>query len=106
MRLTLLACGICGVWANAADVGYFPAYYHSDGAGQSILTVFPLLSSKETVLALPTGLGTFNLISFGPDGRSAYLQEPSAFGALVKIELGPLRQSPVPGSAGLGDILP
>lgn len=80
------------------------AYYHPSGGGQSILTLFPLTSGKETDVTLPTGLATFNLISFGPDGRSAYLQVPSAFGALVKIEFRPMRQSPVPGSAGLGDI--
>jgi len=104
MKFALLVYGFCGVFANAANVGYSPAYYHPGDGGESVVTLFSLASGKETDVALPKGLATLNLISFGPDGRSVYLQLPSSSSALVKVEFKPLRQRQVHGSAGLGDI--
>jgi WD40-like Beta Propeller Repeat len=102
----LLVAAFSASTLNAAggETGFAAAYYHSNSAAQSILTLFPLMSGKETDVALPAGLANHNLISFGPDGRSVYLQQPSSSSALVKVEFNPLRQSQVRGSAGLGDI--
>src|SRR5580658_1478610 len=93
------------------DPHFVPAYFdRGDGAGKYVLTLFPLTPGTPMDVALPAGLATvINLIAFAPDGRSVYLQEPAAAvvnrsDALVKIELRPLRQGPVPGSGGLGDI--
>jgi WD40 repeat protein len=79
------------------------------GGGQTVLNLFPLDAGKASDVALPRGPATVNLISFAPDGRSAYLQVPSASAlnlpdALIRVEFSPVRQSPVPGSGGLGDI--
>jgi hypothetical protein len=106
-RVSLFAAFLLVGWtltAADAESGFVTAYYHSNGAAQSILTLFPLISGKETDVALPAGLSGLNLISFGPDGRSVYLQQPSSSSAVVKVEFNPLRQSQVHGSAGLGDI--
>ena len=102
----LLIAPLGGLTLNAAggEWDFVATYYHSNGAAQSILTLFPLISGKETDVALPLGLAGLNLISFGPDGKSVYLQRPSSSSALVKVEFNPLRQSQVRGSAGLGDI--
>ena len=105
----LIATFTVGVWAippATADPSQFEAAYYDPG----VVTVFPRVGRSALDVALPKPLASvINLISFGPDGRSAYLQIPSASvlnhsDALVKIEFGPTRQSLVPGSAGLGDI--
>jgi WD40 repeat protein len=105
----LIATFTVGVWAippATADPSQFEAAYYGPG----VVTVFPRVGRSALDVALPKPLASvINLISFGPDGRSAYLQIPSASvlnhsDALVKIEFGPTRQSLVPGSAGLGDI--
>lgn len=75
---TLGACG------DGDESRFVAAYYHSNGAAQSILTLFPLISGKESDLALPLGLAGLNLISFGPDGGSVYLQQPSSSSALAR----------------------
>lgn len=75
----------------------------------SVITLFPLGPGKATEVALPPSLTNINLISFAPDGRSGYFQVPAGWvlnlsDALIKVEFSPVRQSPVPGSGGLGDI--
>ena len=72
--------------------------------------MFPLVGERPLSFSLPADLpSVVNLIAFGPDGRSAYLQVPSAAvlgqrDALIKLQFGPTRESLVPGSTGLGDI--
>jgi WD40 repeat protein len=84
----------------------FEAAYYSN----KVVTLFPLARGNARDVALPLKLASvINLISFGSDGRSAYLQIPSAVvlnltDELVKIEFSPMRRSLVPGSGGLGDI--
>ena len=98
-----------GLVAAGSGSRFAAAYFRQVGAGDAVLTVFPLGSEAARDAALPTGLATFNLISFAADGRSAYLQEPSAAvlsrsDALVKVDFDPMRRAPVPGSGGMGEI--
>lgn len=110
--ILFLAASACNLDSQAAasDPSRFEAaYFHPVDAG-SVITLFPIKSGKPVDIALPADLPRLiNLISFAPDGKSAYLQIPSAQAlklsdALVKIEFGPTRQNWVPGSGGLSDI--
>jgi WD40 repeat protein len=98
-----VACAL-RLHAAGGESRFVAAYF-----SPAVITLFPLGPGKETDVTLPAVPATANLISFAPDGRSAYLQEPSAAvlnhpDALIKVEFSPVRQGAVPGSRGLGDI--
>lgn len=104
--LLVAAGAVCEPPPNAArGEPHFVAAYFNGGAE---LYLFPLIHGKETAVALPPGLLHFNLISFAPDAKSAYLQDlfvvarhHTYTATLVQIEFGPIRKSVVPGSTGL-----
>lgn len=107
-RLSVVLLAMVGTLEPSAAGGerFVAAYF---GGGEPVLNLFPLDSEKAADVSLPLGRATFNLVSFAPDGKSAYLQEPAAAflnhpDPLLKVEFKPTRLSPVPGSEGLGDI--
>ncbi len=106
--LSVVLLAMAGVPEASAGGGerFVAAYF---GGGEPVLNLFPLDSGKEADVSLPLGGAIVNLVSFAPDGTSAYLQEPAAAvlnrpDPLLKLEFKPTRLSPVPGSAGIGDI--
>jgi WD40 repeat protein len=107
--LLALAGTVVGWKLLAAEESHFiPAFFQEGGVNVFIL--FPWGAGRAKEIALQGGLRTVNLIAFGPDGKSAYLQVPSAWivhqsDSLIKVEFSPTRQSPVPGSEGLGNVL-
>ena len=65
------------------------------------LVLYPA-QGPEFGVALPPGLTMrFGLISSSADGKALY-GSGAVVGGIVKIEFQPLRQTMVPGSAGLG----
>ncbi|HKV38690.1 MAG TPA: hypothetical protein VJX67_05725, partial [Blastocatellia bacterium] len=100
-----------GLQPNTAAVDgarFQPAYFHHVRAG-AMLSLFPIAGGKATDVTLPAGLQNYNLISFGFDGECVYLQMPhpqlrNYADGLVKVEFRPTRLSPVPGTAGIGDV--
>jgi WD40 repeat protein len=109
LSVVLVAVACAPLNAASGDSRFVAAYFSPLGGGQTVLNLFPLESGKASEVAIPPVPATINLISFAPDGRSAYLQVPSAAvlnlpDALIKVEFSPVRQSPVPGSGGLGEI--
>ena len=107
----LALAGNVGGWKLSAAEGesrFIPAYFEEGGVNAFIL--FPWGTGRAKEIALEGGLGGVNLIAFGLDGKSAYLQRPSAWvvhqsDSLIKVEFSPTRQSPVSGSEGMGNIL-
>lgn len=108
--LVVTARGGLSLQGASLDASRFEVAYFHPVEGRRVITLFPLISGKALDVELPVApASVINLISFSSDGRSAYLQIPSAAvlsrtDALFKVEFGPTRQSPVPGSDGLGDI--
>lgn len=73
------------------------------------ITVFPQDGKAFSTPLPPAVPPTANLIGFASNGRSAYLQIPSAAilhlsDELIQVDFSPLRLFPVPGSGGLGEI--
>lgn len=74
------------------------------------VSVFPR-NGREFAFELPRSVpATVNLIGFASNGRSAYIQVPAAdrlhvSDELVRVDFSPVGLAPVPGSAGLGDII-
>jgi Tol biopolymer transport system component len=86
----LIACAL------AADPIPFTAAYIHPGDGGLKLTLFPLVGAEITAPA-PSGVPSFGLPVFGPDGRTIYF----ASDGLWRLELKAHRQSIVRGSSGL-----
>jgi len=81
-----------------------PAHFDRDA-----ISVFPDGGKKFSIRMPPNLPPTINLIGFALGGRAVYLQEPSAAilhdsDELIQVDLSPLRQFPVRGSGGLGDV--
>jgi hypothetical protein len=85
---------------------YSPAYLEMGGAlYPASLILFPWLGPESRVPLRPGLVGSFYLLSSSLDGRALYgVSSGDDYGGLEKLELDPVRQSVLPGSAGLGYI--
>lgn len=89
-----------GARAGAAAVPKWEAVDIQTASQEPSVTLFPITGPKSTV-RLPEGLRNSTVIGFGPDGRAIYIKTGDG---IIMVEFNPLRQTIVPGSAGLGSI--
>jgi hypothetical protein len=89
---------------RAAPAVFYVAEIHPGDDGP-LLTVFPVVGPKLSVL-LPAGLPrSVTVNGFSPDGKAVYVQKSDLSpDGIIKVEFKPARRTVIPGTAGLGTI--